>query len=308
MNLKKTLFTLLLTLASSSLALGQVKFERKIAEGKTGKSETVAKTEQRLTLAGMDVDTASDSRSVARTTTGKRDAAGNLKVESKVESLQISIKVQGTEYEFDSSNPEKTGGSALEILRPVHQGLLRRTTTTTYDENNKVTQIEFDQDPLNDLNASVRDLVKDQFDVEQVKKSENEELGRLPTEPVNKGDSWERTTPLKLGAGQTMTVATRYTYEGEVEKDGRKFDRISSKILTVEYTIENSPMQLSVKSSDLKPKESKGELLYDRALGQIVESSSSVQIVGELTLVINGQELPSKLDLKMESSTRELKE
>src|SRR5262249_32311523 len=150
-------------------------------------------------------------------------------------------------------------------------------------------QIEFDQDPLNDLNDQVRTLVKDQFDVERLKKTANDELERLPAEPVKTGDSWERTTKLRLEGGQVMTFTTRYTYEGEIEKEGRKLDKVSSKVLSVDYTVED-PVQFSAKSSDLKPAASKGELLFDRAAGQIVESSSSVQIVGDLTLVINGME------------------
>jgi len=307
MNLKKTLLTLCLALTSSSLASGQVKFDRKIEEGKTSKVESVSRSEQKLTIAGMDIETSSDSRTVVRATAGKRDADGNLRIEEKVDSLQISVKIQGTEYEFDSANPEKTGGSPLEMLRPVHKGAVRRTTTTTYDKDNKVADIQFDQDPLNDLNDTVRALVKDQFDIERIKKAANEEIDRLPGELVKKGDSWERMTKLHLEAGQIMTFNTRYTYEGEIEKDGRKLDRISSKVLSVDYTIEN-PVQFSAKSSDLKPAASKGELLFDRAAGQIVESSSSVQIVGDLTLVINNMELPAKLDLKMESSTQKRNE
>ena len=57
------------------------------------------------------------------------------------------------------------------------------------------------------------------------------------------------------------------------------------------------------KSSDLKPGDSKGEILFDRAQGLPLESTSSLNIVGKLTLVIMGKELPSDLDLKMESTT-----
>src|SRR5262249_16719843 len=115
---------------------------------------------------------------------------------------------------------------------------------------------------------------------------------------------WERTTKLNLGAGQVMTVSTRYTYEGEVEKEGRTLDRISSKVLTVEFALEpGSPLPFTVKESALKPAETKGEILFDRKLGQVVSATSSIQIVGDMTFVINNMELPSKLDLKMETDT-----
>lgn len=307
MTRAKALLMVCMVMASSSLAFGQVKLERKIQEGKASKVETVSKTEQKLTIAGMEIETSSDSQTVVTATAGKRDAAGNIRVDEKVESLHISVKIQGTEYEFDSANPDTTGSSPLEMLRPVHKGLARRLTTTTYDKDNKVTQIEFDQDPLNDLNDQVRQAVKGQFDVERLKKGANEELERVPAEPVKVGDAWERTRKLHLESGQAMTIGTRYTYEGEIEKDGRKLDRISSKVLSVDYAVEE-PGQFSAKSSELKPAASSGELLFDRALGRIVEATSSVQIVGDLTLVINGTEYPSKLDLKMESATRPRKE
>ena len=87
------------------------------------------------------------------------------------------------------------------------------------------------------------------------------------------------------------------------EKDGRKLDKIVTKVLSTEFSLEpDSPLPLTVKGSELKPAESKGELLFDRELGQVVSSASSIQIVGELTLVINNMELPSKLDLKIETS------
>jgi hypothetical protein len=121
---------------------------------------------------------------------------------------------------------------------------------------------------------------------------------------LKKGDTWERTSKMNLGGGQVLTVTTRYTYEGEIEKEGRKLDRITSKSLTVDFALEpDSPLPLTVKSSELKPSESKGEILFDRALGQAVETSGSVTIVGNMTFVIMGNELPSKLNLTMESST-----
>jgi hypothetical protein len=121
----------------------------------------------------MEIDTESDARTTVKVTTGKRDDGGNLKVQTKVEDLQLTVKVQGTEYMFDSSNPDNTGGSALEILRPLHKAVLQRVTTSTHNKDNKVVQIEFDQDPLNGLSDESRKLFKGQFDVETLKATAN---------------------------------------------------------------------------------------------------------------------------------------
>lgn len=298
-----TALTLCLVAGMNALASAQVKLERKLKEGSTRSIDVTTRLEQKLTIANMETETGSDTHTSVKVTTGKRDESGILRVEEKIESLQITTKVQGTEYIFDSANPDKAGGGALEMMRPVHKAMSRRTTITSYDKDNKISQIAFDQDVLNDLSDDLRKLVKGQLDPESLKKAANEELERLPTEPVKKGDSWERTTNSNLGAGQIMRVSTRYTYEGEIEKDGRKLDKITSKVLSTDFSLEaDSPLPLTVKGSELKPAESKGELLFDRELGQVVSSTSSVQIVGDITFVINNMELPSKLDLKIESS------
>lgn len=285
-----------------SEAPAQVKFERKINEGTTRTVETSTIIEQKLTLAGMETDTTSDSRTTVKIVVGKRDAAGQVRTQETVEAMQIRTKIQGSEYEFDSANPDKTGSSLLEGVRPLHKALVGRVTTTVYDKDNAISAVEFDESVLAGVSPQLLPLVKSQLDPETIKAAANEEMKRLPTDAVKKGDTWERISKANLGAGQVLTSTTKYTYEGEVEKDGRKFDRITSKTLSVSFAIENSPIPIGVKASDLKPTESFGEMLFDRGLGQVVESRGSVRIVGEMTLTINGMELPAKLDLKMESS------
>ncbi|MBI3866150.1 MAG: hypothetical protein HY290_30085 [Planctomycetia bacterium] len=304
MLLRRTVLTLSLLGLCAAPALAQVKFERRIPENSTRIAEQTTRTEQKLTIAGMENETESDSRVTVKITVGKRDDSGNIRVQEKIESLMITTKIQGTEYMFDSSNPDSKGGSALEMLRPVHKAMAKRTSTTVFDKEGKVTQVEFDQDPLNGLDDAVRNLIKDEFNHDKIKKAANEENERLPSEPVNKGDSWERTNKRGLGAGQMLTVATRYTYEGEIEKDGKKYDRITSKVLSVELTLEDSPLPFTIKSTDLKATESKGEMLYDRKEGRVISASTSVRIVGDLTFSINNMDLPSKLDLKMETSSQ----
>ena len=42
---------------------------------------------------------------------------------------------------------------------------------------------------------------------------------------------------LNLEGGQIMTLTTRYTYIGETEKNGRKYDKIDTKVLSVEFSL-----------------------------------------------------------------------
>jgi hypothetical protein len=305
MLIRKSLLALSLLVGLSPLASAQVKLERKAQEGTSQSVEVTTRTDQKLTIAGMETESGSDSKIVVKSTVGKRDEAGNLRVEEKIASMLVTMKVMGSDYVFDSANPDKESGGVFEMMRPLHKAMLRQTTTTVYGKDGKVAQIEYDQNILNELSDDLRQLVKGQFDAEKAKKTANDELDKFPADPVKKGDVWERTSTMNLGAGQVMTISTRYTYEGEIEKDGRTLDKITSKVLTVDFALEaGSPLPFTLKESALKPAETKGELLFDRKTGKVVVSTSSMQIVGDMTFVINGKDLPSKLDLKIESGTQ----
>lgn len=185
------------------------------------------------------------------------------------------------------------------MMRDVHRAMASRTVTTVHDKDNRVVEIKSDED-LNSLPAAVQALAKSQLDPEYQKEVANKGLDVIPSQPVKKGDSWERNARADFGAGQMMEYVTKYTYEGTVEKDGQMLDKITSKILSVDFSIaDDSPLPISLKDSKLAVTESEGMLLFDRALGRVVAGKESTRIAGGLTFEANGQELPSELDLKM---------
>ncbi len=287
----------------TAVGFGQVTLERKFQEGTSYTTESTERTEQKLTIVGMDVDTSSDTKSTTKATVGKRDAEGKLRVQEKIESMTVSMAIMGQNYNFDSANPENKGESPLEILRDVHKALLKRTTTHVYDKFDRVAAVETDVDILNALPAEVQNLAKGQADPERLKAAANEELEQLKSDPLKQGDTWQRTKTNDFGAGQVMTFQNEYTYAGPVEKDGRKLDKVTWKVLSVNFAFENSPLPIALKSSELKAPESEGVILFDRERGQVAETSTSLRITGELTFTANGMDLPSKLDLKMQTTT-----
>ncbi len=97
--------------------------------------------------------------------------------------------------------------------------------------------IESDQDGLSGLPEAIRPLVKGQLDPENLKKAANQEIDNLPTEPVNKGDSWQRAQTANFGAGQVMTFQNKFTYEGTIEKNGKTLDKITHKTLSVDFAL-----------------------------------------------------------------------
>jgi hypothetical protein len=260
-----------------------------------------SKTEQKLSIAGTDVDTSSDSRIVTRVNVGQRDAEGKLRVEEKTEALAVSVVVQGQNYTFDSTNPDAAGSSPLEVLREMHKALVGRTTTKVFDKFDRPIAVETDASVVDKLPTQVRNLVRSEFDAEQLRISTSEELDQITTDPVKPGDSWKRTRTANFGAGQYMTLETEFTYQGTEEKGGKTLDKIVPKVLSVKFAIDNSPLPLTLVSSDLKPASTEGTILFDRERGQVVETDTKIRITGDMKFKVNDMELPATLDLTMHS-------
>ena len=136
-----------------------------------------------------------------------------------------------------------------------------------------------------------------------MKNATNQELDQLKSDPIQQGDSWQRVLSANFGAGQVMDFKTEFTYEGPVEQDGKTLDKVTSKTLSVTFALDNSPLPFSLKTSNLKPAESAGLILFDRQRGAMVETSSKLRITGNITFVLNNQDLPAKLELKIEKAT-----
>lgn len=148
------------------------------------------------------------------------------------------------------------------------------------------------------------DELKGELDAERTKKAAQQELKRLPTEPVKPGDTWSRNSDLELGSGQVMSFTTEYKYVGEVAEAGKKFDKIESKTTAVSFTIDQNSKLPRVAKSDLKPTESTETMLFDREAGEWQHVKGKVRIQGDIEFTINGAAVPGKLDLTIKAEVQ----
>jgi Family of unknown function (DUF6263) len=300
--LKRLLFLFLAGSLTAGAAAAEISLVRKYVPETSATTHVQALTKQVLTLAGMDLETDVSQFIVATAKVGKREADGTLPIENIIEKMQSNMSLPGgNKIEFDSDTPDKKADNVL--LQPLVDILrvsAKTRSITRLDKDNQVAAVVFVDNP----SEQVSDEFKSLFDGEKRKKSVARELGTLPDKPVKPGDSWTRTSESDLGAGQTLTLETRYEYVGTQERDGKTLDYITLKVTDVSYTMEAKPNAVvSVKDSQLKIASSEGSLLFDRERGVTVVSESKVAIAGTLTLVAGGMELPGKLDLKIESKT-----
>ncbi len=299
-----------LVLLSSFLAAGwampaaaQVKLEHKRLEGRKTTLHTTMNLKQVLSLAGMNLETNSDRFVITTLQVGKRSADGNLRVDSTTGKMTLTIKLPGgMMLVFDSDDPSKKADiPQLEPILELLRAAAKARTTMVFDKQDELVAVE----GLDKASEGLSDDLKGELDPERAKKAAQQELKRLPTDPVKPGDTWSRNSDLDLGSGQVMSFTTEYKYVGEVTEVGKKFDKIESKTTAVSFTIDqNSKLPLRVAKSDLKPTESMETMLFDRAAGEWQHVKGKVRIQGDIEFTINGTPVPGKLDLTIEAEVQ----
>lgn len=283
-------------------AYAQVKLEQKLVEGTKTVNHTNMKVTQTLSLAGMNLETASDRFVISSSKVGKRDSEGKIRADQSVEKLSLNIKLPGgLSLTFDSDDPNKKAENpALQPLVDAMAALSKAKIVFVYDQSGKVTAVE----GLDKAAEKVSEEARGDLDPEIAKKNANQEIDRLPADPVKVGDTWTRNSDLNLGSGQIMSMTTEYKYVGEVKEGDKTYDKIEAKTTSTTFSItEGSKLPLKVTKSDLKPTESSSTLLFDRAVGQFQSNKGKLRIQGNLEFSINGQNLPAKLDLTFENDT-----
>ncbi len=299
---RTAILSALLAVVTISTSQAQTKLERKYIEGDKYTQESYSKIEQTLSIAGMDIESSVETNVTANAEVGKRGGNGQLKVKETVASLNITTKMQGTEYNFDSANPDNKGNSPLEAVRGIHKSLVNSTTVTVLDAQNNISAIEREEGEFNDLPAETQALIQSEFDPDNMKLRAQEAAAKLPSKAVKPGDTWSNTESVSFGAGQTMTFEFEYTYAGTTEQGGKTLDKITRKANSVDFMLEaGSPLPLSVKSSELKAEDLGSVALFDRQAGRFVDDKLALHITGNLAFELNGMDLPAKLDLKMET-------
>ena len=298
-----TLAAALLFIAGAAQA--QTQLVPKPLEGKTTTTAQM-KLAQSLKIAGMDVVTNVDTHIVSVLAAAKPAGDGSQKVTNKTDKMLVRIVGPGFEVDFDSAKPNeaKAGIPQLQEAIDTFKALSGASYTLTYNPKGEVTAVEGVDQIIKNATPEAAEHVKAALSREKLQLETAQERGALPEKSVNKGDRWQRIEIQDIGAGQTLTLDTFYEYVGTVEKDGKTLDKVSIFVNGVKYAQDpNQVGPAKVTRSELQVGGSSGHYLFDRATGMIVERVSNTKITGNMTLDVNGMELPSTLDLTIDLNT-----
>ena len=303
--MKTKLIPLVGLIVFGSSASAQVTLEIKHQEKSSFTTQTDIKIAQTLQIAGQEIKTKNAQVLITEHATGARDADGTVRTKSTIKKWTAKWEFPGgIAMEFDSAVPDRKAPIAqLEPVLEVVRVILKTPLTYVFKKDGLAETVELPEGAANDLPAQFKDELNPKKLAAQLKDIQ----AVLPDKAVSKGDTWVRDRKMHLGGGQVMAMRIDYKYEGTVKRNGRELDRITGKVTSVGYDQEGEAIgPLKVKDSELKPAKSSLEMFFDRKLGRFVEVKSLIQIKGDMTFEANGMELPGKLDLTMESNTKDL--
>lgn len=263
------IFSLPLLLLGST-AFGQVTLVPKLNDGDSYKTRTTVKTDQKLTIAGQDGGTTSNTVVEQKTTVGKRDAAG--KVSMTVETNLVSSEVGlpgGVKIKFDAKNPDAKDDAGdnpiAELVRDKIKANAKQNTTVVLDKDHKVLEVQGIKEGSG-------------IDERDIKEEVAEELKEFSDKPLKKGDTWERDVKVNLGQGQILALKRKYTYEGETSKSTIDSTRKVHKITAVDSAATLTAREggaFKFTKSDLKVDVSSNTILFDQQVGHRLRSAPS---------------------------------
>jgi hypothetical protein len=265
----KLLAALLATVVLASAASAQTTLRYKYKEG--DKLEYVIDQDQKMAMnvLGMDVDMNVNSVMEATYQTMKVDENGSAKIKVTFTRVKMSMKGPMGNVDIDSNDKNEPDDPVGQILAQAVKAMAGLEMTFTVDSLGEVKDTKVAAGALDKLkkipgadafggNMLNADTMKSMLQNNMV----------LPKEPVQKGDSWSQKMNTKMAMGK-ISGETKYTYNGETEKNGQTLAKIAVKPNVKIEPDENAKVQVKVKNTS-----GKGYAFFDNKLGRIAETTN----------------------------------
>jgi len=134
----------------------------------------------------------------------------------------------------------------------------------------------------------------------------------LPKKPVNKGDSWDNKSTVSLGPLGAFKTEQKFTYEGQVDKDGKKLEKIvgTGKMTYVSPKEkekdgkENAAMPFEIVKADFKADDIKTTFYFDAGAGRLSSSETKNKFKGAMTISAQGMEIAMEMEQEQDATTK----
>jgi Family of unknown function (DUF6263) len=247
-------------------ASAQVTLRYQFKEGE--KLDYVMDQDQKMSMSvgGQDIEMKVNMAMDLIWQTEKVDADGNAKVKLKFGRVKMSMNGPMGKVEVDSNDTEEPDDPAGRIFAQVVKAIGGMEMSFTMDPRGEMKDVQVADAALKKLkNLPGVDKLGDMLSPDSMKSMMGGNMV-LPKEPVEKGKSWTQKTDQKTPFGKVVGE-TKYTYEGDVDRGGKKLEKIALKPDVKIEPDPNAPAQIKVKGGS-----GKGYSFFDNKAGKITET------------------------------------
>jgi hypothetical protein len=276
----KLLAVVLVGLTLTGAAQAQTKLRYKFKDG--DKLEYVVDMNQKMamTVLGMDIDMTTAMAIEMTWQTLKVDDMGNA--EAKVTIGRVKMTVEGGpigKIEIDSKENSDPGDVVGQMFAGMVKAMASMDMSFKIDTTGEMTDIKVSEATLKKLKKlpAIGGFGNDMFGPDAFKSIvQGSIIVPLPKEEISKGKSWTQKSDQKSSIGRVVGEA-KYTYDGVVEKGGKKLDKLLVKPDVKIEPSDNAQIKLKVKNGS-----GKGAALFDNQAGRIAEASSETTMQMEI--------------------------
>ena len=182
--------------------------------------------------------------------------------------------------------PQGIGKMMMDMMKPmVNVKMIQK-----MNDRGEVLDVEIPEQALAGLNANP--MMKQFFSGDAFKEMMKKASPALPEEPVTPGYAWSKKSTVKSPVGD-MQMSNTFKYEGEVEKEGKKLEKITADV-EMEF-LGGADNQLG---ADIKVTEqdNKGAMFFDAEAGRFVESNLEQKMT--MKVDVAGQSITQKITNK----------
>lgn len=210
-----------------------------------------------------------------------------ISLSQKLDRVVIELTVPNVGVVRIDTESKEDGEVIAQKMLAVIRPMINAEVTQTMNDRGEILDVKIPDEALAGLKQNK--LMKDFFSGDAFKEMMRKAPPALPEQAVTPGFPWKRVSKVKSPAGE-MQMTNDFTYEGEVEKDGRKLDKITANIVMEFQDGDDNQLQSTVTVTD---QENKGAIYFDANAGHVVESEIEQRM--SMKLVVAGKSIDQKI-------------
>lgn len=231
-------------------------------------------------------------------------------IEQEIIGVAMDIEIGGSKISYDSTKDQVANNPLGEFFKALKGSKF----TIEYDrKKNEVTKVDGRDQFIGKLvtaNPQMKPLLETILSKDALKEMAEPTFAVVPGKAVAKGEKWTRKSNLNMGPiGQYENVYT-YEYEGS-DKDLAKI-KVDTQLTYKEPgdTAGAGGLPFKIKSAKLKSTQTPGQSLvtFNTKTGRLERSVTKVELKGELTIEIGGQNTTVNLSQTQDSTIETMDE